>query len=91
MNLVEILSGANVALRLIQARLVSILCMVLTFVLFCWAMWLGTRLGAMIAGVWGLIIFLPVLVAGRRGYDAAPAKRPDSGEQVGDVTDPDGA
>lgn len=65
MTLVEILEGANVALRLIQERLVLVLCMLMTFGLFAWAMWLQTALGAIIAATWGLTIFLPVLFAGR--------------------------
>ncbi len=67
MNLTEILEGANVALGVLQARLVLLLCMVLTFVLFAWAMWLGTQLGLIIAATWAALVFLPVLIAGRGG------------------------
>jgi sugar phosphate permease len=71
-TLVEILQGANVALRLIQERLVLVLCMLLTALLFGWAMWLQTVLGAIIAATWGLTIFLPVLIAGRGAGNNAP-------------------
>lgn len=73
MNLVEVLQGAHVALGLLQARLVLILCMIMTFGLFCWAMWLQTALAAIIAAAWGVSIFLPVLFAGRGGHDAQEA------------------
>jgi len=65
MTLVEILAGANVALRLIQERLLTFVALLLTFALFGWAMWLQSILGAIIAGTWGLSIFLPVLFSGR--------------------------
>jgi uncharacterized membrane protein YjjP (DUF1212 family) len=67
MNLVEILEGAHVALRIIQTRLVLLVCMGMAFGLFCWAMWLGTVLGCIVAATWGLIVFLPVLYSQRRG------------------------
>jgi hypothetical protein len=76
MTLVEILEGANVALRVIQERLVLILCMLMTFGMFAWAMWLQSVLGAIIAGTWGLTIFLPVLFAGRGGTHGVQ-KAPD--------------
>lgn len=68
----ELLTGANVALRVIQARLILIIALLLTFAMFAWAMWLQTPLGAIIASVWGLSIFLPVLFTGRGGHDAVP-------------------
>jgi hypothetical protein len=88
-TLVDILSGANVALKLVQARLITILCLLLTFVLFCWAMWLGTRLGAMIAVAWGLITFWPVLWTGRGGHDAAQRQsvRSENPVETGEAPD----
>lgn len=76
MNLADILTGAHVALRLIQARLITVIALLLAFVLFAWAMWSQTTLGAIIAAIWGLTIFLPVLFAGRGGYDGASTQRP---------------
>jgi hypothetical protein len=67
MNLAEILAGAHVALKIVQARLLAVLAMLGCFALFAWAMWLQTVLGAIIAGAWGLIVFLPALYVGRRG------------------------
>ena len=66
MTLVEILQGANLALHLLQARVVTVLCMLLTFAIFCWAMVLQTQLGAIIAAAWAVLVFLPVLYTGGR-------------------------
>lgn len=81
MNLAEVFTGARVALAILQQRLVLLVCMLLTFALFCWAMWLQTPLGAIIAATWGLIIFLPVLCIRRRSsHDAAQAPPEHSGQ-----------
>lgn len=66
MNLLEILQGANVALNVLQARLVLVITLVLTFALFAWAMWIQTQLGSIIAAAWALLVFLPVLYTGGR-------------------------
>jgi hypothetical protein len=83
--MVEILTGANVALKLIQARIILILALLLTAGAFAWAMWLQTVLGAIIAATWGLMIFLPVLFAGRGGdyATAERAERAEDGTQAG--------
>lgn len=65
MTLVEILQGANVALHVIQARLVLVLTLVLTFALFSWAMVLQTQLGCILAAAWAVLVFLPVLLTGK--------------------------
>lgn len=75
MNLLEVLSGANVALRLLQARLVTILALLIAAGLFAWAMWRQTALGAIIASIWGLSVFLPVLYTDRGGRDGETAQR----------------
>lgn len=69
MTLIEILQGANVALHLITVRLVLILTLLLTFSLFCWAMYLQSQLGAIIAAAWALLVFLPVLLTGGRRHE----------------------
>jgi hypothetical protein len=84
LKLVEILAGAEVALRVLQERLVLMVCMLITAGLFSWAMWLQTVLGAMIALAWGLAIFLPVLFAGRGDSDERPQRpqnEPPEGSQ----------
>ena len=61
MNLLEILQGANVALHVLQARIILVVCLLLTAGIYGWAMWLQTQLGAIIAAAWSLLVFLPVL------------------------------
>lgn len=90
MTLIEILQGANVALRLIQARLLTLLALVFTFALYAWAMWQQTLLGASICAIWGLTIFLPILVIGRGGSDATQRQSQRSADEPA-AGSPDGA
>lgn len=69
----KLLELVELALRVIQERLLVMVCMLITAGLFSWAMWLQSVLGAIIATTWGLTIFLPVLFAGRRDTDAQEA------------------
>lgn len=80
MTLVELLTGANVALKLIQARIIVILCLLLTAGLFAWAMYLQTQLGAIIAAAWAVLVFLPVLLAGSGGRHGVETQREHSTE-----------
>lgn len=91
MTLVEILTGAHVALKVIQARLLTLLALIFTAGIFAWAMWLQTVLGAIIAATWGLLIFLPVLYTGRGGNDAAPQRQPQRPEDEPNPGSEDGA
>ena len=86
MTLVEILQGANVALHLLQARVVTVLCMLLSFAIFAWAMVLQTQLGAIIAAAWALLVFLPVLYTG--GRHGIEAQREHSAQEVGPAARP---
>lgn len=80
MNLLEILQGANVALHVLQERLVLVLTLLLTFALFCWAMWLQTQLATIIAAAWATLVFLPVLwQGGRHGIEAKHHTAADEG------------
>lgn len=82
MNLLEILQGANVALNVLQARLVLVLTLLLTFTLFCWAMWIQTQLATIIAAAWACLVFLPVLyTGGRHGIEARREPATDAGSQ----------
>ena len=80
MNLLEILNGANVALNVLQARIVLVVTLVLTFALFAWAMWLQTQLGTIIAAAWAVLVFLPVLYTGAR-HGEVHQSATDSGSQ----------
>lgn len=67
--LVDILVGADVALKLISARLITILALCMTCGMFIWTMCDPTLLRCIMASTWAVVIFLPVLWAGRRGHD----------------------
>lgn len=73
MKLTDVLIAANIALRLIQARLLTVIALAITAALFGAAMWIQTVLGLIIAATWGLSIFLPVLFIGRGGSDVPQA------------------
>jgi len=60
-TLEQILTGTNLALKVLQQRLLVILAMLCTFTLFSWAMLAQTLLGAIIAAAWAALVFLPVL------------------------------
>jgi hypothetical protein len=62
LDLVEMLTGANVALGVLRTRLVLILTLAMTFALFAWAMYLQSQMGAMIAAGFAVLVFLPVLI-----------------------------
>lgn len=84
MTLVEILQGTHVALQILQARIVLVLCMALTFVIFAWAMVLQTQLGCILAAAWALLVFLPVLyTGGRHGIEAQHKYTDEAGSQPG--------
>jgi hypothetical protein len=51
----------EVALRMLSARVLLILAMVMTFGLFCYAIWAGTLIALIVATAFALSVFLPVL------------------------------
>lgn len=87
MNMVEILTGAHVALKVLQERIILVLALLLTFALFGWAMWLQSTLAVIIAATWGLTIFLPVLFAGRGGVDEGRTLKAQGGTPEGQAAD----
>lgn len=78
MELRDIIAGTSVALRIIQVRLILLLCLFMTFGLFAWAMVQQTNLGVIIAALWGLTIFLPVLFTGKRSAHGVSEASSDS-------------
>jgi hypothetical protein len=81
MKMLEVVTGLNVMLKVLQERLIVVLALLLTAGLYGWAMWLQSTLGVIIAGAWGLTIFLPVLYAGSRGAtDVQEAAQHPAGE-----------
>ena len=61
----ELVVVVDVALRVLNRRLLTLLALGMTFGLFCWAMALGDWLHFAIAGAFGILIFLPILVGER--------------------------
>lgn len=54
------------ALRVLAQRLITLLALLMTFGLFAWSMWMQSTLSCIIASLFGGLIFLPVLFAGRQ-------------------------
>jgi hypothetical protein len=69
LNLADILTGAHVALKLLSAKLITLIALLMAFGLFSWAMWDPTTPRVIVASIWALGIFLPVLWTGRKGHD----------------------
>lgn len=71
----DLARAIDVALRILTHRVLTLLALLITFGLFCWAMFLGTWIHFAIAGAFGIAIFLPVLVGDKR--PEASHERPD--------------
>jgi len=57
--------------RILAARILAFVALLMTFGLFCWAIYVQTWVGFAIAGTFGVTIFLPVL------WQASPKKAND--------------
>lgn len=64
-----LLAVVNIAVRVLNHRLMALLTLIMTFALFCWAMYLGDWLRFAVAGAFGITIFLPVLWKGEHRDD----------------------
>lgn len=85
MNLLEILQGANIALKLLQTRIIVVICLLFTAAIYGWAMWLQTQLGVIIAAAWSVLVFLPVLYSAGGKSNAVKAEH-DSAAETGSGT-----
>jgi hypothetical protein len=63
----QLLAVLDTATRIVAARVLSMLCLLMTFALFCWAMWMQTTLSCVVSGGFAVIVFLPTLIGERRG------------------------
>jgi hypothetical protein len=61
MRISDLALAVDAGLTVLAHRLFTLLALLMTFGLFCWAMWLGSWLHFAIAGAFGITIFLPVL------------------------------
>lgn len=62
----RLVEAVDVGLTILTHRVLTILALLMTFGLFCWAMQMGDNIHFAMAGAFGAIIFLPTLVADRR-------------------------
>lgn len=61
MNIEAVMGVIHVGLKVLSKHVLCFVALIMTFALFCWAMWLGTQLSLWAAGIFGGVIFLPVL------------------------------
>jgi hypothetical protein len=66
MVLSELARAIDIGLTVLTHRLLTILALLMTFGLFCWAMALGNWVHLAISGAFGMCVFLPVLAVDRR-------------------------
>jgi hypothetical protein len=77
----QVLAGTSIALKVLQARLLVMVAMALTFLLFAWSMWNPSTITLSIAAAFAALVFLPVLVLTReKRY--APQPRTETVERV---------
>jgi hypothetical protein len=71
MKQIDLLTVLDAAKDIVAARVVIMLTLAMTFALFCWALWLETVIGLVTAGVFAVVVFLPVLFKGRSKGDSS--------------------
>jgi hypothetical protein len=65
MAISELARAVDMALNVLQRRILTLVALLMTFGLFCWSMALGTWLHLAISGAFGVVIFLPILIKDR--------------------------
>jgi hypothetical protein len=66
MNQTDLLNVMYAATRIVASRVLTMLSLAMVFGLFCWAMYLGNQISLWTAGVFAVLVFLPILVADKR-------------------------
>jgi Na+/H+ antiporter NhaA len=66
MKISDLAFAVDRGLTVLNHRLLTLLALFMTFGLFCWAMVQGSWIHFAIAGAFGVVIFLPVLVGEKR-------------------------
>jgi hypothetical protein len=75
----QVLAGTSIALKVLQARLLVIISMILTFSLFCAAMALQTQAAIIVAVSFSILVFLPILIhSGDRRHAPQPQHTQDT-------------
>ena len=70
MTTTDLLRVLDAATHIVAARVLSVVCLAMTFGLACWAMVLQTFMASTIAGGFAILVFLPVLASDRRKGEA---------------------
>jgi hypothetical protein len=70
---VELLAALDAAIRILAARLLSMICLGMTFGLFAWAMYVQSNTSCVIAGGFALLVFLPVLIRDTGKLEEGPS------------------
>ena len=63
----QLLAVLDAATKIVAARVLTMVSLLMTFGLFCWAMWMQTVLACVVSGGFAVLVFLPTLVGERRG------------------------
>jgi hypothetical protein len=61
MNDMSLITAINMAIRLLAARMLSVVSLLMVFGLACWAMYVQTPPSLIVAGGFAILIFLPIL------------------------------
>ena len=63
----QLLAVMDAVTKIVAARVLSMLALMMTFGLFCWAMWMQSTLACVVSGGFAVLVFLPTLIGERRG------------------------
>lgn len=61
MNFEAVMGAINLSLKVLSRHTLCFVALLMAFGLFCWALWAGTWIALAAAGIFGGIIFLPIL------------------------------
>ena len=63
----QLLAVMDAVTKIVAARVLSMLALMMTFGLFCWAMWMQSTVACVVSGGFAVLVFLPTLIGERRG------------------------
>ena len=66
MDEIDLVTVMHAATRILAARVLVMVCLLMVFGLFCWAMWMATPIALGTAAGFGIMVFLPCLAADRK-------------------------
>lgn len=65
LDVVMLAKAVQFGLKVLAARLMALVGLIMTFTMFCWAMYLGSWTALATAGAFAVVVFLPVLASMR--------------------------